>query len=242
MCTVSYIPSGSRFYITHSRDEKSSRLRALPPVKHVINGYTLLFPRDADAGGSWIGCNENGVVAVLLNGAFTKHVHTPPYQKSRGLIFLDILASADPISSYRLISLQEIEPFTIIIAGNNLLYECRWDGWQKHISQPDAAQAHTWSSVTLYDQSTVEKREGWFSDWLQQHSFPTMQDVVFFHLTGGEGDSQSDLRMNRDGEMLTVSITSVASGADSLLMHYTDLHDSSSSIQTLNFTKATIPL
>src|SRR5664279_4462760 len=95
MCTVTFIAYGHKVYITHNRDEKSIRPIAVPPKQYVINGHRLLFPKDGQAAGTWIGVNENGCAAVLLNGAFVKHQHEPPYIKSRGLAFLDILAADD---------------------------------------------------------------------------------------------------------------------------------------------------
>ena len=71
MCTVTFIPGKDRYFITSNRDEKMLRKPAIAPQPYVINGNTLVYPRDADAGGTWIAMNENGNAAVLLNGAFT---------------------------------------------------------------------------------------------------------------------------------------------------------------------------
>src|ERR1700710_3142568 len=95
MCTVTFIPQGNRVFIAHNRDEKRSRGKALSPREYNINGHTLLFPRDSAAGGSWIAINKNGSAAVLLNGAFSKHAPPPFYRKSRGIVFLDVMASGD---------------------------------------------------------------------------------------------------------------------------------------------------
>jgi uncharacterized protein with NRDE domain len=150
MCTVTFIPLPDRVFITHNRDEKKARTRALPPATSRVNGYTLLFPKDGQAGGTWIGVNENGNTAVLLNGAFVKHVPAPPYRKSRGLVFLDILASADMLQAWQQIPLENIEPFTIVFWNGMLLTECRWDGAIKHFRFPDVTKNHVWSSYTLY--------------------------------------------------------------------------------------------
>ena len=74
MCTVSFIPVQGKVFITHNRDEKIARPKALYPNEYNINGHKLLFPRDTAAGGSWFAMNQNGSAAVLLNGGYTKHV------------------------------------------------------------------------------------------------------------------------------------------------------------------------
>lgn len=240
MCTVTFIPVKEAVYITHNRDEKKLRPRAVPPRLYTINNYQLIFPRDGQAGGSWIALHQNGGAAVLLNGAFTKHHHQPPYRKSRGLAFLDILTGTDLLINYQQVSLENIEPFTVILWTGTQLYECRWDGGQKHIKQLDGAQCYSWSSATLYDADVIEKRNNWFINWLQQHPQPGMDEIIDFHLFGGDGDAHNDLRMNRDGITLTVSITALKIQADAGLIQYLDLQDNSRHQQTLNFKKAAL--
>src|SRR5215203_4046611 len=113
MCTVTFIPLSDRVFITHNRDEQKSRTKALPPANYIINDQTVLFPKDSQGGGSWIGINKRGHSAVLLNGAFDKHIQAPSYRKSRGLILLDILASHDLLQTFQTIDLENIEPFTL---------------------------------------------------------------------------------------------------------------------------------
>ncbi|MEO5595191.1 MAG: NRDE family protein [Chitinophagaceae bacterium] len=238
MCIVTYIPLDKTVFITHNRDEKSSRTKAIIPKEYIINGYTILFPRDSAAGGSWIAINKNGAAAVLLNGGFTKHVHRPPYKKSRGLAFLDIIAANDLFLSYNKVDLAGIEPFTVILWSNYILYECRWDGKQKHINKPDAGKPHTWSSVTLYGEEVIARRNEWFDKWLQLHPRPSMENIIQFHLSAGDGDKQNDLRMNRNDDMLTVSITAMEISESKSIMQYLDLQDNTRSVQEFNFTKA----
>ena len=83
MCTVTFIPVKKSVFITHNRDEQNLRTKALAPEHSLVHGTALLFPRDGKAGGSWAGMNEFGHAAVLLNGAFEKHLPKPPYRKSR---------------------------------------------------------------------------------------------------------------------------------------------------------------
>jgi Transport and Golgi organisation 2 len=238
MCTVTFIPAGNKIHITHNRDEKSLRPKAIPPKHYSINRYKLLFPKDGQAGGTWIAANENGSAAVLLNGGLTKHTHQPPYKKSRGLVFLDIMVSEDLYLSYAALDLSNIEPFTVILWNRTHLFECRWDGRHKHIKELDAKMRHTWSSVTLYDAETVARRENWFEAWQLKHAEPSMNEIMQFHLFGGDGDVLNDLCMNRDGLTLTVSITALEITPDKCQMKYLDTQDNYSYIQEMIFTKA----
>ncbi len=240
MCTVSFVPAGDKCFIAHNRDEKNIRPRAIEPRQYRVGGHELLFPRDTQAGGSWIAVNANGAAAVLLNGAFVKHVPQPPYRKSRGLVLLDIIAADDIYRGWQRTGLQDIEPFTVVLWDKGSLYEGRWDGEQKHTVQLDALSAHTWSSVTLYTDTVIASREQWFARWRQQYPQPRLEDMVQYHLMGGDGNPQNDLRMNRDNRMLTVSITAMELQSDQCRVHYLDLLRQANHTQHFPFTKQCI--
>lgn len=235
MCTVSYLPVNNQVLITSNRDEKKARSQALPPATYTHNGVDLVFPKDRDAGGSWIALRNNGTAVVLLNGGFVKHIPAPPYARSRGLVLLDVIASDQPVYAFRQIDLFRIEPFTLVITGNGALTECRWDGVRKHHISLDERRPHIWSSVTLYDDAVIRRRQQWFQQWLLQHTHPTQDDILHFHQFAGEGDPANDLRMNRNELMLTVSVTSIALGNRSATMKYLDLGDNSLSELHLPF-------
>jgi uncharacterized protein with NRDE domain len=234
MCTVSFIPVNNTFFLTSNRDEKMLRKTALHPDVYTIKGSKVLYPRDA-AGGTWISLHENGNAAVLLNGAFTKHIAQPPYRLSRGVIFVAIIADEKPVAAFLNIDLTNIEPFTIIIIENKCLYECRWDGQQKHYAELKKTYPLIWSSATLYDAVTVKKREQWFANWLTKKPYPTQQDILQFHQFAGEGDTHNDLRINRDGKMLTVSVTGIELNDSHGKMHYTDLKNGNTCLQQFSF-------
>jgi len=235
MCTVTYIPYNKGCYITSNRDEKAERPKAFTPEIGNINGASLLFPKDAAAGGSWIAINQNGNTGVLLNGAFEKHLSTPPYKKSRGLVFLDIISKQKPFNYFQEINLQNIEPFTLILIDTGNLFECRWDGQNKHSVELDKRQCYIWSSATLYTPATIIERKKWFSKWLINNCNPTNEEILKFHHFAGDGDIENNVRMNREGKMLTVSITGINSTLASATMQHIDLLDGIITRKQLNF-------
>jgi hypothetical protein len=229
MCTVTFIPVRGNFFITSNRDEKNSRTKAVPPSRYNHNGWNLIYPKDAAAGGTWIAMKENGDAAVLLNGAFIYHASQPPYRKSRGVLFIEVLSSGRPALTFSKIDLFEIEPFTFVILEKNCLYEFRWDGTERYCKQLSNSRPHIWSSATLYDGLVIKKREQWFVKFLNRTPNPTQQDILNFHQFSGDGDSSYDLLMNRDGIYSTVSITSILLNADRGVMKYHDLKDNKTS-------------
>ena len=236
MCTVTFVPSGNAVSITHNRDEKITRFKALPPKQYALNGFRLLFPKDIK-GGTWVCINNYGNAAALLNGGFSHHQSNPPYRKSRGLILLDIAASFDMLEAWQKTDLSGIEPFTLVLWNNALLFETRWDGINKHTRQLDEKTSHLWSSATLYEPEIVDKRKQWFDKWQLLHPLPSMNDIINFHRYGGEGDTHNDLCMNRDDCLLTVSISSLNITPGKGSIDYYDLQDESIYRKKIHFIK-----
>lgn len=208
MCTVTFIPDGQGvYYLTSNRDEHTGRARALPPRRH----EHIVYPKDPVAGGSWVALKRNRDAGVLLNGAFTKHLRRAAYRKSRGLVFMEIIHAEAPADQFGQVDLKDIEPFTLILFINKVLLECRWDGDQRYIRELETNRPYIWSSVTLYDEAVHAEREEMLANWYARN-------VV-------SADSILDLhqRMRKEGEVKTVSVTSLRLGRRKARLRYIDL-------------------
>ena len=240
MCTVTFIPSKEGIFLTSNRDEKHWRSAATAPEVYALTTGRIIFPKDGDAGGSWIAIHENGNAVVFLNGGFVFHQSQPPYRRSRGLILLDLINHDSPFQSFRDISLEEIEPFTAVIWESDQLYECRWDGKNKFCKNLPADKPHIWSSATLYDEGVASKRKSWFEEWMRKYPHPSQDAIINFHQFTGDGDVHNDLMMNRDGKVFTVSVTSAFIGAQRVLMKYLDVRNSARFEKHLNIVHPTM--
>lgn len=209
MCTVTYIPQGrNQFILASNRDENHQR-----STNSIGSGTfgkeRVLFPVDPVSGGSWIVVSNSGKVACVLNGAFEKHHHKPPYAKSRGLVILDYFKAPDIQQFVNNYDFTGIEPFTLVVHEPNKLWEFRWDEKKAHLITIDANQPHMWSSSTLYDKNAIIKRNEWFRNWLIRCPEPGLPDLIHFHRFGGEQDLYNGLVMNRDYKVQTLSITAI---------------------------------
>jgi len=239
MCTVTFIPVNNKIFISSNRDEKHWRMPAIVPALYAMRTGNILFPKDSDAGGTWFAAHENGNAVVFLNGGLIKHDPKPPYKKSRGLVLIDLIDNGNPYNYFHEIDLKNIEPFTAVIFEDEQLFECRWDGEKKYYLELNAHQPHIWSSVTLYDDKVIRKREKWFEEWLMKNPSPLQDDILHFHQFTGDGDEHNDLLMNRDGLVFTMSITSIEIREDAALMQYVEIKSKQTHRQVLGFTKAT---
>jgi len=181
MCTVSFVRINDAVIITSNRDEHIQRKNAAAPDLHQLQNKKVIFPKDAKAGGTWFAAADNGVVAVLLNGAFNKHIAQPPYRKSRGLILLEIIEADEPLFFFRSLDLHNIEPFTIVLSQEKSLHELRWDGNDKHEKALDITGNYIWSSATLYTDEVITQREDLFNRFIHSTEAITAGTIHHFH-------------------------------------------------------------
>lgn len=208
MCTVTYIPNRSGFTLTHNRDEAPSRSSVSISRNNENPDNPIVFPRDSKAGGTWFAMSESGKTVCLLNGAFVRHHHNPPYKRSRGLMVLDFFEYDNPDRFFSEYDLEGMEPFTLIFARQGVLTELRWDEHRRHITQLPPDQPRFWCSSTLYTPEIQILREKVFLDWLQKNKRKTPRDITRLHLSGSVNDPANNFVMLRD-RVRTVSITQV---------------------------------
>ncbi len=208
MCTVTFVPLGDKnFVLTSNRDVSWKRAPASSPQIHKEHGVDLLYPRDEEAGGTWIGSSYDSRLLCLLNGGFENHERKLPYRKSRGLIVTELLAAKELSKALEYADLEDIEPFTLVTVewkDELELGEFVWDGKQKHRKMvPIAPQI--WSSSTLFDPKMRDKRELWFEEWKRQGDM-SPESILEFHKTAGQGDDNVGVVLKRR-QVGTVSVT-----------------------------------
>lgn len=222
MCTVTYIPQKEGFILTSNRDESAARSpQNLTRIQQ--EGIELIFPRDTTAGGTWIAISETNRLVCVLNGAFEKHKHRPPYSRSRGIMVLDFFKYSSAQNFFETYDFEGMEPFTMIIFDDGDLFEFRWDEQRRHILPLDHTAYYIWSSSTLYPSDIQKKRKGWFDTWLDNREDFSLEAITDFHKNGGEKDTWNGFIMNRLNLVQTVSITNIIKTDSEMKMRYHDL-------------------
>jgi uncharacterized protein with NRDE domain len=222
MCTVSFVRANGYIIITSNRDEHIHRENAAAPDFYILLNKKIIFPKDARAGGTWFAAADNGVVAVLLNGAFKKHIAKPPYRKSRGLILLEIMEADKPLSFFQQLNLDNIEPFTVVLYQPGRLYELRWDGTGKHEKQLDITGNYIWSSSTLYSDEIIKRRKILFEQFIKTSVDITVESIHDFH-NSNNGDAENGFIINRQTGMKTFSITQAVVTCNTVNFLHSDL-------------------
>jgi len=171
MCTVVFRYEAGRLLLAMNRDERRGRAPEVPPDVQG-DGPLLLAPRDGEKGGTWIGVNDRGVAACILNGYGHGDLDmlTRPGVPSRGRIIPTLLRSdCSDLAAWVQCDLQaELYPsFTLLVwtPGGGMHVRWRLDeglGWGS------LAEA-TWgmeSSSAWRTKQVLAWRRGLFDQWI----------------------------------------------------------------------------
>ncbi len=138
MCTLSWLPDPTGYWVFFNRDERRTRRPGRAPVPQRLGPVRLVAPADGDAGGTWIGVNQFAVTAALLNRYHDAPVERTPATISRGLLLHSLL---DARSARRLIrrlvttALDHYQPFTIAaIDRTRSVQLADWNGRELRLS------------------------------------------------------------------------------------------------------------
>jgi uncharacterized protein with NRDE domain len=136
MCTLIVFHrcfADAELVVAANRDEYLER-PAEPPALHVWHGRRVLAPRDARAGGTWLGTNEAGVFAALTNRPNPRPDAT---RRSRGLLVADALGCGSALeAAERLgtLAARAYNPFNLLVCDARdafvVVYEEKPEAWR----------------------------------------------------------------------------------------------------------------
>ncbi|MGJ8638945.1 MAG: NRDE family protein [Opitutaceae bacterium] len=118
MCTLSWWAAETERGILFNRDEKRTRSHGEPPrLVSGREGRQLLMPRDPDAGGTWTGVNESGLMVAVLNN-YPFFQGAKPGQRSRGKLVMDLLDNCQTAEA----CMQTLESMDVSVYPGFLLF------------------------------------------------------------------------------------------------------------------------
>ncbi|PKH03053.1 hypothetical protein CXF72_08165 [Psychromonas sp. MB-3u-54] len=191
MCTLSVLRLSNSLVITMNRDE--ARLRHEAGLKQQQkNGVERLYPIDGQAGGTWFGVNNHGVVLALLNRYQDPQSSTAP---TRGNIIPQALAYGNVKLVKKHLSEQSYQyynPFDLVLMSGRECLHLSWNG--RHLSTHNVCQAALLlSSSALNTEAVLAKRQRHFQQWLAQlpelSAAEVLQKIHLQHNPDSQGDS-----------------------------------------------------
>jgi hypothetical protein len=242
MCTVSCLPDVAPAYggdspiqlrVVFSRDELRTRLPAVPPLLVERGARRVLMPRDADAGGTWIAVNDEGVVFALLNlhtDDKRGHGTSPgsPRLRTRGVVIEALVEAATAIEALErtdALDARAFRPFRVLACDRHgSVAEAVSDGASicRGVRQLDGPLMRTSSS--LGDAVVIGPRRALFRTLIGDSTRPTAATQDAFHDHYWPGARELSVRMSRR-DARTVSITTVELRDGAVRMLYHELPD-----------------
>jgi hypothetical protein len=221
MCTVSFVPKSSGFYLAMNRDEKLARFTALPPIIANFDSHRTVFPREPN-GGTWIAANDTGVCVALINWHTIKREPARSIA-SRGQVVRAMVAksSLDEVDRalYGL-PLNKLRPFRLIaiVPSAKKVMEWHWDLDQLSSRKRAWAKRH-WFSSGFDEVTTQLKREQVCKSASRQNSAGELDWMRRLHRSHLPTRGAFSICMHRS-DAATVSYTEVVVSGRHATMRY----------------------
>ena len=221
MCTVSFLPKSSGFYLAMNRDEKRERFVAIAPAIVELGRHRAILPREL-SGGTWISANDSGLCLALIN--WHRIERQPKSQPlSRGLVVKELagISTAHEIAaSVKKLPICKLRPFRLIaiVPGEKRVIEWRWNLRRLAIRNHEWRRQHWFSSGFDEDRAEVE-RQRVCEDANDRDSADSLMWLRRLHASHAPKRGPFSICMHR-GDATTVSYSEVAVGPRSVVMRY----------------------
>ena len=136
--------------VAANRDEQYDRPSAPPQL--LGQEPRIIAGRDLRAGGTWLGVNERGVLAAMLNRRINSQNVPFPEARSRGLLCMDLLArpSASAAEFFFRDHQAAYNPFTALIADRRQAYVF-YNAGREFVAQELKPGLHVFSSAAEFE-------------------------------------------------------------------------------------------
>ena len=222
MCTLTFLPTADGYLAGMNRDELGTRPVARPPQVHMGGATKALYPTEP-AGGTWIACNQRGVLLALLNWNDAENHRVHANTTSRGLVIPALigekdLAAAD--SAFERMTLAGILPFRVFgfFAGKKTAVLWRWNGTQKDRFTVPWSRGH-WFSSRLSDRTAELERGIACEAAALKPDFGSPESLRLLHASHVPAAGPFSVCVHRP-DATTVSYTEVVCREGSLAMRY----------------------
>ncbi|MBI5385617.1 MAG: NRDE family protein [Verrucomicrobia bacterium] len=221
MCTVTFIPRRTGYHLAMNRDEKLTRVAALPPKKHRVGDRVVIFPSEP-GGGSWIALNDSGACLALINWySAARRVSTVAF--SRGRVVKAVSSASSPGSVESALTrepLARMSPFRLVglFPATHEIVEWRWD--LKALRRRNHRwKAQQWISSGFDEPAAQRIRSRTFRRAMRQRTAGKLDWLRRLHRSHAPDAGPFSTCMHR-ADAATVSYTEVSVFSKRARMHY----------------------
>jgi Transport and Golgi organisation 2 len=213
MCTVSIVPFDDGFRLVCNRDERLDRPEAIPPTVRLLLRVSATYPQDTREGGTWVGVNEAGLAASLLNrsaGPIAASQRRPP--RSRGVIIPQLLNSrslTEALETALSLTAAQFNPFRVVLVERMTAGIVTSDGVALSAETMNVERPQMLTSSGLGDAVVEAPRRQLFERLVlgaHEHLWPQAQDRFHAH----QWPSRADISVLMErSDARTVSRTTI---------------------------------
>jgi hypothetical protein len=222
MCTITIVPLRDGFRLACNRDEQRRRAEAQPPRTHSLQHRTAIFPVDPLGPGTWVGVNDAGLAAALLNRTVASTRPAGLALRSRGLIIPALLASASlahAIDMGAAMNPHDFDPFRLVLAQHTKAVVLASDGLGVSLDTLDLSTPIMLTSSSLGDALVDTPRRALFDRLFAAGGRSWLRAQRRFHQHQWRARREISVRMER-GDARTVSHTVVDVNAHAVALRY----------------------
>ena len=227
MCTVTIVPYDDGFRLVCNRDERRDRPAAIPPMNRRQSHRTAIYPQDPLGRGTWVGGNDAGLVAALLNRSI--NAGAPGGKgplRSRGLIIpelLDASSVAEAVDMAADLNPAQFNPFRLVVAERMVACVLTSDGLTLSVETPAVTRPLMLTSSSLGDDLVFAPRQLLFEELVMQHDGAWLERQAEFHDHQWPTHPEISVRMERaDARTVSRTVVNVISRGMELDYHPRD--------------------
>jgi transport and Golgi organization protein 2 len=217
MCTVTVVSHDRGFRLAFNRDERLDRAPGLAPAVHRLANRRAIFPVDPVGGGTWVGVNDVGLVAALLNGTPDATPRRPRRPLlSRGLIVplvLDCVSPSAAVPIMRSLEPATFDRFRLLVIQRGVALVFASDGHHVFVETADLSSPLILTSSSLGDARVAAPRVRLFNAMMRAGRGARLRAQERFHDHQWPWRKEVSVRMERaDARTVSQTVIDVGSG------------------------------
>ena len=226
MCTVTIVPFDDGFRLACNRDERRDRHTAATPKVRRLRHRVAIFPMDPAGGGTWVGVNDLGLAAALLNrniDAAAPSGNRP--LRSRGRIIPRLLDSAsvtDALTMAATLDPTQFDLFRLVLVQTGVAVVVTSDGLALSIETMGVSRPLMLTSSSLGDAVVEGPRRRLFERLVLRRRGACLAAQTRFHLHQWPSRTEISVAMERP-DARTVSRTFINVTSDTIELRYDPL-------------------
>jgi hypothetical protein len=222
MCTVSIVAAPALVRLVVNRDEQRTRPQAVEPCRHHLGTRHAVYPIDPIGPGTWVGVNDAGVAAALLNVTAVGRAASAGC-RSRGLIVPAVLDSdslEDAVARAIGLPSTAFSAFRLIIVHRRRLAVVRGGGGERPRVQGQILRDPlVFASSSLGDRLVEPLRQTLFADLSLRIPDPLAVQQRFHRHQWAGRPHLSVLMARQDARTVSCTRIDLVAGAEPVLAY-----------------------